>query len=157
MLKVGIADLKVARTEEGLITYALGSCIGICLYDAGTRIAGMVHIMLPQPGGKVDNRAKYATTGIPELIQQMVAAGASKTRLTAKIAGGAKMFAVNGTNTAIGEIGQRNAAMVRQVLKQNGIRILGEDCGLDYARTMSVFRADGSVHIKSYGRGEKTL
>ena len=149
--------MKVAKTEQGLITYALGSCIGICLYDSAARIAGMVHIMLPQPSstGKIDNIAKYATTGVPELIKKMTAAGASKVRLTAKIAGGAKMFAMNGGSSAIGEIGQRNAEMVRQILKQENIRLVGEDCGLDYARTMTFYRADGGAHIKSYGHGEK--
>lgn len=156
LIKVGIADMKVAVTEQGLITYALGSCIGICLYDATAKIAGMVHIMLPQPAsGRVDNPAKYASTGIPELIKQMTMKGASKLRLTAKIAGGAKMFAMNGVTSSIGEIGMRNAQMVKEILRKENIRLLGEDCGLDYARTMSFFRENGQAMIKSYGHGEK--
>ncbi|MGP1441537.1 MAG: chemotaxis protein CheD [Anaerovoracaceae bacterium] len=158
LLKVGIADMKVATKEEGIITFALGSCIGVCLYDPGSKIAGMVHIMLPEPGGRgdVDNDAKYATTGIPELIKKMTAAGAVKSRLVAKIAGGAKMFnMVNMKN--IGDIGMRNAETVRNMLSQERIRLLKEDCGQDYARTMTFYRETGDAKITSYGHPEKML
>ena len=158
LLKVGIADMKVATKEEGIITYALGSCIGICLYDQTSKIAGMIHIMLPEPGGRgdVDNIAKYATTGIPELLKKMDAAGASRSRLVAKIAGGAKMF--NMTNMKnIGDVGMRNAETVRKILSQERIRLLKEDCGQDYARTMTFFRETGEAKITSYGHEEKIL
>jgi chemotaxis protein CheD len=160
LLKVGIADMAVTKTAEGIITYALGSCIGICLYDPSTKIVGMVHIMLPKPSNNMpaDNIAKYADTGIPELIKRMEQTGAAKARLVAKIAGGAKMFNMLGSGgSMIGDIGSRNTEMVKSILTAQRIRLLGEDCGADYARTMSISRESGEVCIKTYGKGEKIL
>ena len=96
-LIVGIADMKIARTNGMLITYALGSCIGICLYDPNIKLGGLLHIMLPlnlETGRK--NALKYADTGLSEMVARMEAKGAKKARMVAKIAGGANMFEVKG-------------------------------------------------------------
>ena len=149
-LIVGIADMKMAQKGERLITYALGSCIGICLYDPQIKLAAMVHIMLPinmEAGRK--NTFKYADTGIRETLNQMVAKGAVKGRITAKIAGGAKMFEVNGGT--LGSIGQRNSESVHQVLRRENIRLLWEDVGGKVARTMEFDSATGNGVIRSYG------
>ena len=87
----------MAKDSGMLITYALGSCIGICLYDQKIKLAALIHIMLPlnmEPGRK--NTMKYADTGIRETLKMMESKGASRSRITAKIAGGAKMFEVSG-------------------------------------------------------------
>lgn len=149
-LIVGIADMKMAQKGERLITYALGSCIGICLYDPQIKLAAMVHIMLPinmEAGRK--NTFKYADTGIRETLNQMVAKGAMKGRITAKIAGGARMFEVNGGT--LGSIGQRNSESVHQVLRRENIRLLWEDVGGKVARTMEFDSATGNGIIRSYG------
>ena len=149
-LIVGIADMKMAQKGERLITYALGSCIGICLYDPQIKLAAMVHIMLPinmEAGRK--NTFKYADTGIRETLNQMVAKGAMKERITAKIAGGARMFEVNGGT--LGSIGQRNSESVHQVLRRENIRLLWEDVGGKVARTMEFDSATGNGVIRSYG------
>ena len=89
---VGIADMKMAQYEGMLVTYALGSCIGICLYDPGLRLAALVHVMLPlnmETGRR--SPMKYADTGIRETLRQMEARGARRSRMVAKIAGGARM------------------------------------------------------------------
>ena len=107
-LVVGIADMKMARQNGMLITYALGSCIGICLYDPKIQLAALVHIMLPlnmETGRKTP--LKYADTGITETLRQMEAKGGARSRIVAKIAGGAKMFEVAGGGS-LGNIGQRN-------------------------------------------------
>ena len=99
--------MKMAKGSGMLVTYALGSCIGICLYDPKIKLAALIHIMLPlnmEPGRK--NTMKYADTGIRETLKMMEAKGASRSRITAKIAGGAKMFEVSGGS--LGNIGQRN-------------------------------------------------
>ena len=96
-LTIGIADMKVAKGQGMLITYALGSCIGICLHDPVLKLGALVHIMLPvnmETGRK--NPMKYADTGIRETIRMMERKGANRARITAKIAGGAKMFEDNG-------------------------------------------------------------
>lgn len=141
---VGIADLNVVKSPDTLITYALGSCIGICLYDSAVKVAGLAHIMLPlsteatQTGG---NKRRYADTGIAELIQKMNAQGAMTSRMTAKIAGGAQMFSVN---SAVFNIGERNVAAVKKVLASYKIRIIAEETGSNYGRTQ-LFHADTGV------------
>ena len=155
MITVGISDLNVARAPEVLVTYALGSCVGICLYDRLTRVAGLSHIMLPSSTLSRDKAqpARYADTAIPLLIKRMVAAGASQSRLRAKIAGGAKMFAT-ASNSSLSNIGQRNVAAVKETLRAYGIPIIADDTGKDYGRTLYFSAEDGSMRIKSAKRGE---
>ena len=148
---IGIADMKMARDSGTLITYALGSCIGICLYDPMIKLGALVHIMLPlnMETGRT-NTMKYADTGIRETIRQMEAKGASKARLTAKIAGGAKMFEITGGS--FGNIGQRNIESVHMVLKREGIRLLKEYVGGTIARTLSFDVSTGEATIRSHGK-----
>ena len=152
-IPVGIADMKMAKERGMLITYALGSCIGICLYDQKIKLAALVHIMLPlnmETGRK--NPLKYADTGIRETLRMMEAKGASRSRITAKIAGGAKMFDVNGGS--MGNIGQRNIESVHMNLKKEGIQLLREDVGGSVARTLLFDPATGLGCVRSYGRKE---
>mgnify|MGYP005771335595 CR=1 FL=1 len=154
---VGIADMKMLRSDGDLITYALGSCIGICLYDPSIRLAALVHIMLPinmETGRK--NPMKYADTGIRETLKQMESQGARRIRIVAKIAGGAKMFDVPG-NGSLGSIGQRNIESVHLNLKREGIRLLKEDVGGTVARTLRFDVATGQGYIHSYGKPESVL
>lgn len=156
-LVVGIADMKMEKGAGMLITYALGSCIGICLYDPGIKLGAMIHIMLPinmETGRK--NTMKYADTGIRETVKQMEAKGALRSRITAKIAGGAKMFEVSG-GSSLGNIGQRNIESVHMNLKKEGIRILKEDVGGSVARTLLFDVSNGTGYIRSYGKPEIIL
>ena len=155
-LTIGIADMQLAQTEGSLITYALGSCIGICLYDPVIKLGALLHIMLPlnmEAGRK--NPLKYADTGMVEMLRQMEARGANRARMVAKIAGGAKMFEVTGG--ALGNIGQRNIESVRIQLKKHGIRLANEDVGGSVARTMLMDVATGTVSVRSYGRPELVM
>ena len=153
-LVVGIADMKMASGEGMLITYALGSCIGICLYDPVLRLAALVHVMLPlnmETGRK--SPLKYADSGIRETLKQMEARGAKRSRITAKIAGGARMFDVPG-NGSLGNIGQRNIESVHMTLKREGIKLLKEDVGGSVARTLLFDAATGQACVRSYGKPE---
>lgn len=154
---VGIADMKIINDGGKIITYALGSCIGICLYDPKLKLAALVHIMLPlnmETGRK--NPLKYADTGIRETLKAMQAKGALKSRITAKAAGGAKMFEVAGKGS-LGNIGQRNIESVHAILKMEGIRLLAEDVGGSVARTLTFDAATGQAIIQSYGKPVKTI
>lgn len=153
---VGIADMKMARQTGLLVTYALGSCIGICLYDPKIKLGALVHIMLPlnMETGRT-NTMKYADTGLRETIKQMEAKGASRARLTAKIAGGAKMFEISGGT--FGNIGQRNIESVRIFLKREGIRLLKEDVGGTVARTLFFDVATGEGRVCSHGKPDLIL
>lgn len=153
-LVVGIADMKMAKNEGMLITYALGSCVGICLYDPAIKLAALIHVMLPL--NMETNRKspmKYADTGIRETLQKMVEQGASRSRIVAKIAGGAKMFEVSGSGS-LGNIGQRNIESTHMILRREGIRLLKEDVGGSTARTLLFDAASGEVCVRSYGKPE---
>ena len=150
-LTVGIADMKIGKGNDLLVTYALGSCIGLCFYDPKLKLGALLHVMLPlnmEAGRK--NPLKYADTGIRETLRQLEAKGASRSRITVKIAGGAKMFEVNGGN--LGNIGPRNIESVHTILRMEGIRLLGEHVGGNVARTMLLDVDSGQSCIRSYGR-----
>jgi len=155
LITVGISDLNIAQAPDVLVTYALGSCVGICLYDSATKTAGLSHIMLPSsslnPNGGQEHR--FADTAIVALVKKLETAGANPRRLKAKIAGGAQMFpALN--NSAIANIGKRNIDAVREMLGKLSIPIVADDTGKDYGRTLFFSAEDGSMRIKSASRGE---
>ena len=151
-ITIGIADMKLARGQGMLITYALGSCIGICLHDPRLKLGALVHIMLPvNMETNRTNTMKYADTGLRETLRQMEAMGANRTRITAKIAGGAKMFETAGS---LGNIGQRNIESVHLNLKKEGIRLLKEDVGGSVARTLLFDVNSGLGCVRCYGRPE---
>lgn len=152
MLIVSIADLAVAGGDETLVTYALGSCVGICLYDPVNKIIGLAHIMLPwskEAASSENNMRRYADTGITELISSMIDLGAKKSQLTAKIAGGAQMF---GVASSAFNIGERNSKAVQKILETYRIPIVAAEIGGNYARTMFCHASDGSVELRSANR-----
>ena len=158
VIKVGMADLKTGKDPDILTTLGLGSCIGIALWDPTTKIGGLAHVMLPD-STKIRNNsniAKFADTGIVELVRQMEAMGVQKRRLVAKIAGGARMFEVSGS-TSVGNIGEKNALASKEKLKELGIPILAEDTGLNYGRTVELNCANGDYVIKAVGKPVKTI
>ncbi|MDR2909294.1 MAG: chemotaxis protein CheD [Oscillospiraceae bacterium] len=164
MLTVGISDLKIALPPDTLVTYALGSCVGICLLDPMTRVAGMSHIMLPtssvSPGDK--NVFKFADTAIPDLVRKMEAKGAQKARLKAKIAGGAQMFGSSTTGKAgatgdLWQIGQRNVAAVTAMLSKLNIPIIAKDVLADYGRTIIFDPATGILTVRAINRNIREL
>lgn len=156
-LNVGIADMKLTRMEGTLITYALGSCIGIAFYDPAIKLGALLHIMLPQMGTMdSSNVFKYADTGIAETLRKIQAFGGRKDRIVVKIAGGAKMFELKG-DSGIGNIGLRNAESVKSILRVERLRLIAEDIGSNYARTMLLDVATGRVKIRTFGREEITL
>lgn len=158
MIKVGMADLNVCLPPDAITTLGLGSCVGVVLYDPARKISGMVHIMLPD-STKIrnnENVAKFADTGIDELLRRIVAIGASRTSLISKIAGGAQMFAFNSDNEML-KVGSRNVEAVKAKLAALKIPILAEDTGLNYGRTIEFYPETGSLLVKSVGKPTKTL
>ena len=132
------------------------------MYDPVTKVSGLAHIMLPDSTKIKNNQniAKFADTGIEELIKQMIKIGASKTRLVAKIAGGAQMFAFKTSTSQANDmmqVGARNVEAVKAVLKKEGIRLLAEDTGLNYGRTIEFYSENGQLLIKRVGKESKTI
>lgn len=158
MIKVGMADLKVAKHPDSLTTLGLGSCIGICLYDPTTKLIGMAHIMLPSSKTIKNNQnvAKFADTAIVKLIDDMIKEGAKANRLVGKIAGGSQMFKFSSGNDMM-KIGQRNAEAVREILKSKRIRILADDTGGNFGRTIEFYSQSGKLTIKTIGHGVKEV
>lgn len=158
-IKVGIAEWKVAHKPARLITLGLGSCVGIALYDPRSSIGGLAHIMLPDSTGfqDISRRAKFADLAIPDLLEAMLRAGARRTSIVAKLAGGAQMYLSADRRLTILNIGERNAAMSRKVLENLGIPILAADTGGNYGRTMILDTTDGKVYIKTIGKGVKEI
>lgn len=153
---VGISDLRVSNSPDVLVTYALGSCVGICIYDPLLRIGGLSHIMLPSIKGVATPQPEYrfADTAIVSLVKQLESMGAKPARMSAKIAGGAQMFAVHGNTSPIANIGQRNVAAVKSVLSALHIPILAEDTGDNFGRTVYFSLENGSMTIKSASKGQ---
>ncbi|MDE6874056.1 MAG: chemotaxis protein CheD [Lachnospiraceae bacterium] len=158
MVKVGMADLNVCLPPDAITTLGLGSCVGIVLYDPGKKISGMVHVMLPD-SAKIrnnENLAKFADTGIDELLNRILKLGANRGALIAKIAGGAQMFAFNSNNEML-QVGTRNVEAVKKKLASLHIPIKAEDTGLNYGRTIEFYPENGNLIVKSVGKPPKTL
>jgi chemotaxis protein CheD len=158
MIKVGMADLNVCVSPNAITTLGLGSCVGIVLYDPVKKIAGMVHIMLPDSTKILnnENKAKFADTGIDLLIKRMLEIGADRRVLIAKIAGGAQMFAFS-NNSDMMRIGERNVEATKLKLAELGISIKAEDTGANYGRTIEFYPENGQLLIKSVGKERKIL
>jgi len=158
LIKVGMADYKTGRNPSSLISYGLGSCVGIALYDAVNKIGGLAHIMLPDStqARSAENPAKFANTALPLMLDEMIKMGAVKSRVTAKIAGGSQMFTFANA-TDIMRVGERNAEAVRMLLKKMDIRMIADDTGGNYGRTVELRLDTGIYRVRTIAQGEKEL
>jgi len=145
---VGVGDAKITRAPHHLKTL-LGSCIGIVLYDPIAKVGGILHIMLPKKTGNDSKLTKYADTGLPFFIAQLIKnGGASKSAMQAKIFGGAKMFETAGNLINIGE---KNEQEVRKILKEEGIKIVAAKTGGTKGYNILLDTATGSVECRIFG------
>lgn len=147
-VNVGIACALVVREPGTLISYALGSCVGVCLFDHKKHIAGMAHILLPSYKDAVDrqNLYKFADSGCELLLYSMLRKGAGRDDISARLVGGARMFRTGGSMEGIGE---RNVNAAREALHRLGIQITAEDTGKDYGRTVTLDSETGEVTVKA--------
>ena len=160
IIKVGMADLKTCVPPNGVTTLGLGSCVGVALRDTSNKIGGLAHVMLPDSSAIRNgnlNIAKFADTGIVELVQQMEKLGARRNRMVAKIAGGATMFSFQGGSSSMGQVGQRNVEATKKKLGELRIPIIAEDTGANYGRTVIFYPETGDFHIRSVGKPEKII
>lgn len=145
--------MKFCHAPDAITTLGLGSCVGVVIYDATAKIAGLVHVMLPD-STKIknnENKAKFADTGIEEMVRQVVAAGGVKSRLKAKIAGGAQMFAFSSENDLL-RVGARNVEAVKEQLVRMQIPLAAEDTGNSYGRTIEFYPETEELLIKAVGK-----
>jgi chemotaxis protein CheD len=156
-IRVKVADYAVAA-EGTIATIGLGSCVAIVLYDPVAHVGGLAHVLLPSESMSRDrsNPAKFPTTAVPLVLDEMKRLGARVDRVRAKIVGGASMFGnlipAGGIN-----IGERNVAAVREVLAASNVPIVAEDTGNDYGRSVYLFLRDGRVEVRSLRKGSHVL
>lgn len=154
-----MADLNIALFPDNIQTTGLGSCVGVVLYDATSKMAGMAHVMLPSSDLSRQDEitiAKYADTAIPELIKIMKENNANVQAIKAKIAGGAQMFAFQTKNEAM-RIGPRNVDACKFILAQNNIPIIVEDTGGNFGRTLIMNTDTGLLSIRTVNQGTKEV
>ncbi|MFH0703335.1 MAG: chemotaxis protein CheD [bacterium] len=159
-INVGMGEMQISKSQGTvLIAPGLGSCIGLTMYDTRVKIAGMVHIVLPDSTNSTKNitlLGKYADTAIPELLEKMVKMGSDKKNLIVKIAGGAQMFTLEkGCN--ILNIGVRNVIAVKAVLNKMNLNLTAADTGGNKGRTFKIQVLSGSVFVKTIGEQEIEL
>jgi chemotaxis protein CheD len=156
LIEVMIGELVVAEAPKRLVTPALGSCVGIALYDPFARRGGLAHIMLPTPHGETpDTRlGRFADHAVPRLVEMMRERGSLLARIEARIAGGAAMFK---GDSAISTIGERNVAEVKRQLALMSVPLVAEDTGEAHARTLEIRLDSGETFVRSYLFGVRTL
>jgi chemotaxis protein CheD len=155
-----MAEIKLGYPGDKLQALGLGSCVGVLFYDRQAHVAGMAHVMLPSSEvnrGPVTQPGKYADTGLPELLAEVLRAGGIRSRLVVKIAGGAEMFAFAGSDAPRLAVGERNAAAVKEHLAALGLRIAAEETGGHSGRTFE-FDVDTQVStIKVVGKDVREM
>lgn len=157
-LIVGISDIKISNaSDDVIITYALGSCIGISVYDPVAKVGGLLHYMLPDSTldekKAKDNPAMFADTGIPTLFKACYRLGAEKKRMIVKAAGGASIL----DDTNFFRIGQKNIMAMRKIFWKNNVMLASEDTGANHNRTVRLEMATGKTFIRSSGGEMKEL
>jgi chemotaxis protein CheD len=150
---IGIGEYTVSNNDSLIVTLGLGSCVGVCLIDKKRKIGAMIHVMLPDSGGKdTPKPGKYADSGIKIVLDEMKNKGANITGLEAKIAGGAAMF---GNSSKTMDIGKRNVETIKSILKKENIKIIAEDTGGNRARSIEFNIDNSELIVKKVGGGEK--
>ncbi|GIN57806.1 chemotaxis protein CheD [Lederbergia ruris] len=151
VVRVGIADMNVVKAPNTIRTAGLGSCVGVVIYDQQSQVAGLAHIMLPESslakGSQQLNVAKFADTSIKKLVMDLLAMGAIRHQLKAKIAGGAQMFHFT-KQTEQMRIGPRNVEAVKRELKNLNIPLVGEDTGGNSGRTIEFVPESSILYVR---------
>jgi len=157
VVKVGVAQFRVGQAPVRMMTLALGSCLGIVLFDASTGIGALAHAMHPRRERVKNNanRAKFVDTVVPVIIERMVQWGARREKIVAKIFGGARMFDCLGGAPGILQIGDENIVAAREALREHGIPLVAECVGGKTGRTILFDTRDGSVRVRDVNSNEE--
>ncbi|MCK4618617.1 MAG: chemotaxis protein CheD [Desulfobacterales bacterium] len=148
---VVVADMKVGKKEDSIVTYALGSCLGLTVYDPVAQVGGMLHAMLPlskiNPQKAEANPFMFVDTGVPELFKKIYSMGGQKARLVVKAAGCGQPLGKN----EMFKIGERNYTILKKLLWKNGMLLTAEDIGGVVGRTVYFDLSTGRTIISSKG------
>ena len=157
---VGMGDIVVAKHPVVLTSLGLGSCLGLVIYDEIAKVAGMGHVMLPEnhEGQNVKKFGKYVDTSVPRLMEELIALGALKSRLKAKMAGGAQMFSIPGKkSSSFLTIGERNIEAAKRVLNNFSIPLVGCDVGGNKGRSVEFHTEHWIMVVKVIGSEMKRI
>ncbi len=145
-----IGEIIIGGSSDELEALALGSCVAVVIYDEAIQVGVMAHILLPEQLHTDTSNAlgKYANTAIPETIRVILNKGASRERLKAKIAGGARMFELTGKTALTLDVGARNVQKIKELLREQNIPIISEDVGQNYGRTIRFSISTFMLNIK---------
>ncbi|UCC47902.1 MAG: chemotaxis protein CheD [Gemmatimonadota bacterium] len=152
---VPAGEQRIRKAEGILSVLGVGSCIVIVLYDEGSRLGGLAHVLLPDPtySSQSDRRGRCATTAIPDLLDELESAGAERGRITARLVGGACMFQEL-VSESQSNIGERNVDAARAILAEHDIPIIGEAVGGGRGRSIEFDLSDGRVVVSSQGNSD---
>ena len=156
LIEVTIGQLVVAEAPKRLMTPALGSCVGVALYDPFSQRGALAHVMLPGPRPETEDEApgRFADYAVPELVRMLQERGTLTRRIQARLAGGAAMFK---GESSILTIGDRNVTEVKRLLALMSIPVVAEDTGEAHARTLEMSLATGETVVRSYRFGVRRL
>ena len=155
---VGVSDMKVSNDFESvLVTYSLGSCIGVAIYDKIARVGGLLHFMLPEssldPEKAKVNPYMFGDTGIPLLFKEAYKLGAKKQRMRIVVAGGSQVL----DQTGFFIIGKRNHMAVRKMFWKNNVMVDFEEVGGSSNRTIKLAVKSGKIWLKTSGVGQREI
>jgi chemotaxis protein CheD len=160
-ISLGLGECAISRNpEDVLVAYGLGSCLGISMIDPLTRIAGLIHAVLPGAANGLPSSDstshKYVDSGIEDLLAAVIKEGANKNRLIVRIVGGANMLVSPGMTNSF-DIGTRNMETARKTLQRLNLKITAEEVGGHTGRTVHVYVADSRVTVRVIGEKERDI
>lgn len=160
IIPAGLGEVKAGgRPGQVLVCYGLGSCVGLTLFDPVAHVGVMAHVVLPDSGLSRSGDfapGKFADTAVPFAITEVLKLGANRSRLIARMAGGARMLNVVGAGTKL-DIGARNVERVLASLAVHGLHPTAQDTGGSHGRTLQLFVQTGRLLVSTVGRGEMEL
>ncbi|MGE5604913.1 MAG: chemotaxis protein CheD [Bacteroidota bacterium] len=150
IVKVGMAELKIAKAPGKIAALGLGSCVAICAYDSVIKVGGIAHVMLPLSSMAVgdNNRAKFGNTAVPFLLEEMEKIGAVTHRLDIKLVGGAEMFVHEIRNERL-KIGERNLKVIEEACQKSGLKISGRCVGGNTGKSVTLDLESGEVQVRT--------
>ena len=156
-IRVGVAEHGVGAGDVRITTLGLGSCVAIVLHDAAARVGALAHILLPTAavGRGLGGPARYASTAVPLLVDELRAVGSGR-RVTARLVGGASMFAALLPTRGV-NMGERNVEAAVEALARAGVPLVGRDTGGEHGRSVSLDVATGRLDVRSLKRGSLVL
>jgi chemotaxis protein CheD len=158
LIEVQMGKMELAQAPERLVTRGLGSCLGITIYDPIKKIGAMVHPMLPDiDKSKIkSNQSRFVNSGIRLAMQELEKKGCFRSRFEVKMFGGAHMFSFINTDSAL-NVGQKNIEMAHAVFQEFNMKILAEEVGGTFGRTIELDTETGKVLVKTVSWGEKVV